>query len=216
MKVMAVDDQMYRPDGKEASISAKTVTLLATPKQAARITHACEIGKVRLVLCSGKETPETDTAGGEVDTPELFSSSSSSGPSGSNKLVDLPPVNDKKKPGFAQEFEGGVNALRSMLKDLQSARDAQFVEEKEKPYTVVLIEGPDSREIEFDPASTKGRQGTGLAALKAVADAAAAEEKKAEEPAAKESPETDNMLKSLFPPDAQRRGTKLGGPKLVQ
>jgi|GEM_PF-1204805 len=220
MKVMAVDDQMDRPDGKESSITGKTVTLLATPKQASRITHACAIGTVRLVLCSGKDDPDADVGNSDVNTPELFGNTASSEPATpGNKIVALPPVHEG--PTIGAQFEGGVNSLRDLIKDIKNARDGQFTEEKEKPFVVTLIEGPDAREIEFDPSASKAGNGTGLAAKKASAAGADVDVKtesgeEAEKPAAEGDPSTDKMLKSLFNPNAQRQSMKSGGPILVK
>ena len=52
VKVFAVNDviNMEKKDSKEKSISAKTISLLVTPAQAAKVTLACEMGKIRLVM----------------------------------------------------------------------------------------------------------------------------------------------------------------------
>jgi len=216
MKVLAVDDQMYRPDGKETSISAKTVTLLANPKQAARISLGCELGKVRLVLRSGKDSPDSVEDTVKVSPTELFSNATSSEPgSTSGGAVNLPPVTAEDPEDSSKPFAAGVDGLRHILKDLQDARNQQFVEEKEKPFYVVLIEGAESREIEFDPSVSKGRKGPGLASLKSAADAGGAPSGGAttgggdeESPAGEEEVSSDKMktIETLFKPEARRRG----------
>lgn len=51
IKVFAVNDVVEMDkDGKEKSIIAKTISLLVTPAQAAKVTLACEMGKIRLVM----------------------------------------------------------------------------------------------------------------------------------------------------------------------
>jgi pilus assembly protein CpaB len=52
IKVFAVNDvvDLESKDAKEKSISAKTISLLVTPAQAAKVTLACEMGKIRLVM----------------------------------------------------------------------------------------------------------------------------------------------------------------------
>jgi pilus assembly protein CpaB len=211
MKVLAVDDQMYGPDGKENSISAKTVTLLATPKQAARISLACEVGNVRLVLRSGKESPETTEDIVKVSPNDLFTNSTSSEPGSSGDAVNLPPVTaEVPNIDAGKQFAAGVDGLHSILKDLQNARDQQFVPEKEKPFYVVLIEGSESREIEFDPNASKSRKGPGLASLKSAAGTGATSPAPGEvkEPTAEEEPSSDKMktIETLFKPEARRGG----------
>jgi Flp pilus assembly protein CpaB len=221
MKVMAVDDVMDRPDGKETSVSAKTVTLLATPKQASRITHACAIGTVRLVLCSGKESPDASLGdGGDVNTPQLLGNvggdDSSSGPKTGGGIVDLPPV---AKVDDGTPFATGVDGIRDLLKTMKDTRDG--VQTRPQPFTVVLIEGPDTREIEFDPGTAKGRKTPGLAHLKgssAPASAGGIDEMKEtkDTPPAEASPEQLESLQKIFNPQAQREGLKGGRTTLVQ
>ncbi|MGD0517443.1 MAG: Flp pilus assembly protein CpaB [Thermoguttaceae bacterium] len=51
IKVFAVNDVVeLDKDGKDKSIVAKTISLLVTPAQAAKVTLACEMGKIRLVM----------------------------------------------------------------------------------------------------------------------------------------------------------------------
>ena len=222
MKVMAVDDQLHRPDGKETSISAKTVTLLATPKQAARITHSCEIGKVRLVLRSGKDEVESNEGSGYVTSTGEILNGTGSGETAKtgNSIRDLPDTK-QEGPDFGKQFEGGVNGLRDLIKDIKEARDGQFVEEKAKRHYVVLIEGNETREIEFDESASNGRRGNGLAHLKSAADAAPASggsEEEAEKSGADEEISADKLktIETLFNPDAKRQGSGGGKAKLVQ
>jgi pilus assembly protein CpaB len=51
IKVFAVNDVVeLDKDGKDKSIIAKTISLLVTPAQGAKVTLACEMGKIRLVM----------------------------------------------------------------------------------------------------------------------------------------------------------------------
>jgi pilus assembly protein CpaB len=51
IKVFAVNDVVEMDkDGKDKSIIAKTISLLVTPAQGAKVTLACEMGKIRLVM----------------------------------------------------------------------------------------------------------------------------------------------------------------------
>jgi pilus assembly protein CpaB len=221
MKVMAVDDQLHRPDGKETSISAKTVTLLATPKQAGRITHACEIGKVRLVLRSGKDGAEETTGPYTTSTQHLLSGKTSSGDeskSSENKIVDLPSTKDEG-PSFGEQFQGGINDLRALMDEIKTARDGS--EKKEQPHIVVLIEGNETREIQFDSAGSAGRKGPGLAHLKgggSPAPAAGGSSPDADPPVEdlQPSPEQMETMEKLFNPKAQREGSKAGKVSLAQ
>jgi pilus assembly protein CpaB len=212
MKVMAVDDQITRPDGKENSISAKTVTLCATPKQAGRIMHATEIGKVRLVLRSGKDGTEESTGPYSTSTQEVLGAKNSSGDapkSGGNKIVDLPSTKDEG-PSFSDQFQGGINDLRSLMNEIKTAREG--TEKKEQPHIVVLIEGNETREIQFD-SNSAGRRGPGLAQVKgssSTAPAAGESSPEKEKPASspEPSPEQLETMEKLFNPKARSQGLK--------
>ncbi|MGW8256588.1 MAG: Flp pilus assembly protein CpaB [Thermoguttaceae bacterium] len=63
IKVFAVNDAFERDqDGNEKSISAKTISLLVTPEQAAKVTLANELGKIRLVMRSPDDKSHADDA----------------------------------------------------------------------------------------------------------------------------------------------------------
>jgi pilus assembly protein CpaB len=65
IKVFAVDDIVNMDkdkDGKDKCISAKTISLLVTPPQAAKVTLASEMGKIRLVMRSPDDNAHTEDA----------------------------------------------------------------------------------------------------------------------------------------------------------
>ncbi len=49
-------------DGKDKSITAKTISLLVTPAQAAKVTLACEMGKIRLVMRGPEDNAHAEDA----------------------------------------------------------------------------------------------------------------------------------------------------------
>ena len=73
VKVFAVNDMVdsYEDkDSKDKSISAKTISLLVTPAQAAKVTLASEMGKIRLVMRSPEDDTHTEDVSAKPD--ELF------------------------------------------------------------------------------------------------------------------------------------------------
>jgi pilus assembly protein CpaB len=62
IKVFAVNDVVDMDKDKEKSISSKTISLLATPAQAAKITLACEMGKIRLVMRGPEDNAHAEDA----------------------------------------------------------------------------------------------------------------------------------------------------------
>jgi pilus assembly protein CpaB len=92
IKVFAVNDVVdleKDKDSKDKSISAKTISLLVTPQQAAKVTLASEMGKIRLIM----RNPDDDTHA--VDTSAkseaLFGNASAS-----DRQKEDPTLNDTK------------------------------------------------------------------------------------------------------------------------
>jgi pilus assembly protein CpaB len=73
IKVFAVNDVIDMEDEKDPkgrSVSAKTISLLVTPAQAAKVTLASEMGKIRLVMRSPEDNTHYDDASAKPE--ELF------------------------------------------------------------------------------------------------------------------------------------------------
>jgi pilus assembly protein CpaB len=78
VKVFAVNDvvDLDNKDSKDKSISAKTISLLVTPAQAAKVTLASEMGKLRLVMRGPEDTAHAEDASAKPE--ELFGRSAAS------------------------------------------------------------------------------------------------------------------------------------------
>jgi pilus assembly protein CpaB len=71
IKVFAVNDVVeLDKDGKDKTIIAKTISLLVTPAQAAKVTLASEMGKIRLVMRGPEDDAHTEDVSAKPD--ELF------------------------------------------------------------------------------------------------------------------------------------------------
>lgn len=150
IKVHAVDDVTERPAPGEPAHTARTVTLLVTPKQAALVTHATEIGRIRLIARSSKEGEEesiddsvsnADILGGAADDASLPSLPTLS----PLPTVTPPPSNDLGK------------GIVDLLKEMSKARDLGATDPVEQPWKMILIEGIDSKEMEFTKDSKLGQ-----------------------------------------------------------
>jgi len=63
VKVFAVNDVVdMEKEGKDKSITAKTISLLVTPAQAAKVTLASEMGKIRLVMRGPEDNAHAEDA----------------------------------------------------------------------------------------------------------------------------------------------------------
>jgi pilus assembly protein CpaB len=127
IKVFAVNDVIDMEDEKDPkgrSVSAKTISLLVTPAQAAKVTLASEMGKIRLVMRSPDDNTHYDDASAKPE--ELFGRSAfsnrkneaSENKSDDNKAAILDFLN-KMKPKTpvkqAQEARPAVTWLMRIL-----------------------------------------------------------------------------------------------------
>jgi pilus assembly protein CpaB len=168
IKVHAVDDVLERPAPGEPSIPAKTITLLVTPAQATKITFATEVGTIRLVMRSEKDA-EDDTLADTVSVSDLLgdssggdsisSSLSHGGPS--LHLTPLPPVDTgtdaNTGSGLGDAMSQGMKGLGDFLDKMNTARELGTTEQEEKPWRMIVIEGGETREMEFAKGSRLAR-----------------------------------------------------------
>ncbi len=165
VKVLAVDDVVERPAPGEPPISATTVSLLVTPKDAMRVTLASEVGTIRLIMRSIKDqSGEDDAIDSGVSISELFRGGSSgdstpkSGGSGGGLLASagILPLPKTGGPSLGDEVAKGVNSFADLLSEIKKARDVGIPDEK-KSYKVMLILGNEAQEVEFNGESRLGQ-----------------------------------------------------------
>lgn len=164
IKVLAVDDVIERPQAGEPSVQAKTVSLLVTPKDAMRVTYAQEVGKIQLIMRSAKDhaATESDASGVKIGINDVIggpttSSAPAAAPSGPALppgITPLPPV--AKEDGVGEAIGKGFGSLGDLLKEMQNARTNGPPPEK-KTWKVLLIEGPEAKEVEFTAGSRMAR-----------------------------------------------------------
>lgn len=139
IKVFAVNDVLGLESDAETgkSIAAKTISLLVTPKQAAKVTLASQLGKIQLVMRS----PEDDEQVPDVQaTPgELFGKAEKSQRDSESLMED--PDTDKQKKGF-------LNFLDSMKDKLAAGAapptDAQLI------WTMRVLKPGEVDEVRFE------------------------------------------------------------------
>lgn len=153
IKVLAADESIDRPEGGETAIQAKTVTLLVTSKQASIVTHAQQIGSIQLVIRGADSKEDGEEGDSAITTTEILNGSGGADvagtlPGASAGIVPLPTVEEPKSNIPGQVTEGLAN-FRDLLKELNNTRTGGG-SEAPKTFTVTLIEGPESRAIEFE------------------------------------------------------------------
>ncbi len=157
IKVHAVDDQMERPAPGEASIAAQTLTLVVTPKQATILAHATEIGNIRFVLRSATDHNSDDEADTSVTTSQVLNGMQTELAGGDAPsipgITPLPPV----EPAAGGDMQKGFNGLTDFLEKMKDARDLGPAEPKEQPWKMIMIEGTQTKELEFTKDSRFGR-----------------------------------------------------------
>lgn len=155
VKVHAVDSVLERPAPGEPALSATTVNLLVTPKQAAMVTHATEIGKIRLILRSEKDfISDEDDVTPSVSTIELLGDSVAKGPELGGSVMTVTPLPPVDHLGNA--VGEGLRSLSDILDKLNDARNV-VTEAREQPWRMVVIEGNSTKELEFTKDARFGR-----------------------------------------------------------
>ena len=107
IKVFAVDDVVDLEKDKEGrkSIAAKTISLLVTPEQAAKVTLASKMGEIYLVMRSPEDDQQATNA--QARPSELFGNAAKADRS-KESLVDPPDRN------LADKTKGFLDFLNSM------------------------------------------------------------------------------------------------------
>ena len=145
IKVFAVNDVLGLDDSSETgqSITAKTISLLVTPKQAAKVTLACQLGKIQLVMRS----PEDDEQVPDVQaTPsELFGKAGKSQRDNESLMEDQD--TDKQKKGFLDFLDSMKDKLAA---GAAPPTDAQSI----WPMRVLRAEKVEVVHLEEEPSGT--------------------------------------------------------------
>lgn len=170
VKVLAVDENVERPAPGEPPVVAKTISLLVSEKDAMRVSLASEIGKIRLIMRSARpDAPDDDASAAQqqVSIHDVLGGgddSSSSGGNGSTVIAAATPPNitplPPTGPSLGEAVSNGANGLLDIIKEMNKAKTHGLVEEK-KPWKVVLLNGPEAKEVEFSEDSKIGRDVTG-------------------------------------------------------
>lgn len=149
VKVFAADTttDLERVDGDAKSIQAKTISLLATPEQAQKISLAAELGRVQLVMRSPEDDTNAQTDG--VTLRELFGKVESGKPA-----KDTDPK-DEGKPNATAEFLALLKAMQA--KQAASPPVAAAKPEVKSPsrYTMRLLTGANRTEAVFEKANAE-------------------------------------------------------------
>lgn len=99
VKVFAVNDQIGLEEEKDSkSIAAKTISLLVTPAQAAKVTLATELGKIRLIMRSPEDDQHAE--GAVAMTHELLGRSEKGDAQKEGLVEDAPPGQPESGDGF--------------------------------------------------------------------------------------------------------------------
>jgi pilus assembly protein CpaB len=139
IKVFSVNDVFHaRADAAEQAIAARTVSLLVTPDQAELITHATELGTIRLVMRSVDDDAVVQTEGA----------------SQADLLAQREHGERDKEEGLRHGATG--NALLDLLNSQQppaQAAPAAAPAASPSVWRMVLIEADKAQEVQFEDAA---------------------------------------------------------------
>ena len=135
VEVFSLDAQTKRSEKGDETLIAKTANLLVTPTQAKDLTLAEQTGKIRLVLRNGDDAVSPDS-----DTERKFSDlgkGDNAGPS-----VDTPPP--------TKTIVETPIAPKPAEVHVADAVPEPPAKEKDKTFTMIVMEGKDMKEVEFN------------------------------------------------------------------
>ena len=138
VSVFAVNSSIqYNADEGEQSMDAKTISLLVTPEQAAKVTMATEIGRVRLVMRGMHDEEQAEFEPITLDD-FLDSETFSAKKNGDAKDGSLSGVLDKLDQQETPQVQAPVQQPKI---EMQVAANA--------PYRMVVMEGAQTRVVEI-------------------------------------------------------------------
>jgi hypothetical protein len=130
VKVFAVDDIFRREGDGEQSVAAKTISLVVTPDQAELVTHATELGTIKLVFRNPEDDAVADTSGATAD--QLFRPGSDAGPA-------------------AEPTAPAGNSGSGLLSMLNNQRtQAEPVQVAKDHWKMLLFDGATPRSVDFE------------------------------------------------------------------
>ncbi len=153
IKVFAVDDVVDLERDKEGrkSIAAKTISLLVTPEQAAKVMLAAQLGIINLVMRSPED--DAQAANAQARPSELFGITAKA--ERSRESLDGAP-----EQGLTEKTKGFLDFLNNMKGNPPGSRRPQNVEDPKSRETwtirVLKPNGADEVTFEADPAEGAG------------------------------------------------------------
>ncbi len=141
IKVFAVDDVVDLEREKEGvkKLAAKTISLLVTPEQAAKLMLATQLGSINLVMRSPEDDKQVQNA--EAKPGELFASSAKS--NRSKETLMEAAENEKKKQ--AEKAKGFLEFLGSA-----KAKPAEAASGDRETWIMRVLKPGDVSEVQFE------------------------------------------------------------------
>ncbi|HZZ71917.1 MAG TPA: Flp pilus assembly protein CpaB [Pirellulales bacterium] len=144
VEVFAVDSQYKRGDNGDEVTAAKVVSLVVTPDQAEKITLAAETGKIRLILRNNDDDTNVES-------------------SGESRFSDLGKNEDASSTPDQPSKSTASDAIKNILEVLSTPKKAEEpapekvavqppAPDKKDTFTMILMEGKDMKEVEFNLA----------------------------------------------------------------
>ncbi len=168
IKVFAVNDvvDLEREKDTGKSIAAKTISLLVTPEQAAKVMLACQMGSINLVMRSSEDDQQTPNA--QARPGELFAGGAKGDRSRESLMAPADSnLNDKTK-GFL-EFLNSMKAKTSSGIAPPTADESR----PRQTWTMRMLKPGDVAEVQFEAEETTTASTSPLGAWKTTTMAGA-------------------------------------------
>ncbi|RIK80465.1 MAG: Flp pilus assembly protein CpaB [Planctomycetota bacterium] len=112
VRVYAVDSKVSQSEEEQGSASTRTVSLLVTPEQAAKLTYASQIGQIQLVMRGVGDT-EKDVITTPIDWKDIAGNTDSPGDQNA-KAKPKDDLTPPKQDGFVAKAQEFVDAAKNL------------------------------------------------------------------------------------------------------
>ena len=160
IKVFAVNDvvELEKDKGTGRTIAAKTISLLVTPEQAAKVMLATQLGTINLVMRSSEDDEQIPNA--QARPRELFGTTSKSD-------RDKEDARDQSQPDLHEKTKGFLDFLNAM----KSRTPTPVKPTASETWSMRVLKPGDVEELQFKAEDTQASQDTPFGAWKTTANA---------------------------------------------
>jgi pilus assembly protein CpaB len=163
IRVFAVDQDFRRTSDEDETSPARTVSLVVTPEQADKLTLASRLGEINLIMRNPDDTNNIASPGASVNDLLVTSHANRDDEQG-----DGDGRSSSTSQGAILDFLKGIKDAAAAASATTAAPDTVTQVASSGPWTIMLLEGDDLREVQVkedgrfpDPFAAAAQEGAG-------------------------------------------------------